>query len=73
MLWLLAKAELRQHPDPAMPGTVMHDPGFTKVTPDELADTFLRQIIREKYPQLPEHLSSIDKLEKEIIKSLQSK
>lgn len=60
MLWLLSKAETRQ----------AKDTGHLTVTPDEIADTMLRQAIREQHPQLPEHLASIDKLEKEIIKSI---
>lgn len=69
MLWLLSKADQKPAREEFLGGTRPAE----ITTPDEIADTLLRQAIRELYPQLPEHLSKIDKLEKEIIKSLQSK
>ena len=62
MLWLLAKAEGKTSKDEF--GAIRN------TTPDEIADTMLRQAIRESYPQLPQHLAAIDKLEKEIVKTL---
>jgi hypothetical protein len=40
-------------------------------TPDELADTILREALTEKYPQLFEHQKQVSKMEKELIKTLQ--
>ncbi len=40
------------------------------VTADQLADEFLSAVITEKYPQLFEHQKQIDKLERELIKTL---
>lgn len=41
------------------------------VTADEIADHILRQSIREQHPQLAEHQKEIDKLEKQLIETLQ--
>ncbi|HZZ98609.1 MAG TPA: hypothetical protein VFG51_01620 [Candidatus Saccharimonadia bacterium] len=40
------------------------------MTPDEMADNLLRQVIKERYPQLIEFQKEIDKAEKQIIKTL---
>lgn len=40
------------------------------VTADEIADTILRQAIREQHPTLMEHQKQIDKLEKDLIEEL---
>ncbi len=40
------------------------------ITADGIADQILRQAIREQHPALVEHTNQIEKLEKEIIKTL---
>ncbi len=56
-LYLLSKAE--------------SDPENNRImTADEIADTILRQAIREQHPQLAEHQNAIDKMERELIKKL---
>ncbi len=40
------------------------------VTADQLADEFLQVVIKEKYPQLTDHQKQIDKLERDLIKTL---
>ena len=61
-LWLIAKA----HP----PKT--DDQGFSKIaTADETADELLRGLIKDKYPQLLEHQKAVERLEKELLKTLQ--
>lgn len=65
MLWLISQSET------VTPEA--RDAGIKKATPDEIADVFLRQHIREQYPTLPEHLSQIDKLEREVIQKLSKK
>jgi hypothetical protein len=66
MLWILAKAD-KTSPKNEQDS---RDSGIRIVTPDEIADAILRQAIREQHPQLPERLAEIDRMEKEIIKSL---
>ena len=39
-------------------------------TADGVADTMLRQVLTEKYPQLREHEKQVAKMEKELIKTL---
>lgn len=73
-LRLLAKAESNK---PTKDGSGTYDPQVgtylsdRKFTPDEIADTILRQAIREQHPTLAEHQKKIDKLEKELIEELQ--
>lgn len=40
------------------------------MTADEMADNLLKQVIKERWPQLMEHAKQVDKLEKELIKTL---
>lgn len=40
------------------------------ITPDEIADSLLRVAIGHDYPQIYEHLKAVEKMEKEVIKSL---
>jgi len=42
------------------------------MTADEIADTLLRQAIREQHPQLSAHQKEIDKLEKQLIETLRN-
>lgn len=42
------------------------------MTADEIADQILRQAIREQHPQLAEHQKEIEKLEKQLIRTLQN-
>jgi hypothetical protein len=42
-------------------------------TPDEVADDFLRELIKEKYPQILEHQKQVAKLESALIKTLEPK
>jgi hypothetical protein len=56
-LWLLAQAK----------APIAED---HHVTADEMADYLLRQLIKDKYPQLFDHQKQIDKLEQELIKNL---
>lgn len=58
-LWVLAKS---MRPEDGEPGRVM--------TADHLADDLLRATIRDKFPQLLEHQKAVEKLEKELIKTL---
>ncbi len=41
-----------------------------KTSADQLADEMLQAIITEKFPQLLEHQQQIDKLERDLIKTL---
>jgi hypothetical protein len=60
-LWLLSKA------------TPSKNDGMSinTATPDEMADLMLRDSIARNYPQLFEHQKKLDKLDKELIESLQ--
>lgn len=40
------------------------------VTADQLADEMLQALLKEKYPQLTEHQKKVEKLERDLIKSL---
>ena len=42
-----------------------------KCTPDELADDILREVIKDKYPQIFKHQKRIDEMEEILIKTLQ--
>jgi len=66
-LWLLAKAEPRPQTQQDS-----YDSRIAMVTPDEIADQILRQAIREQHPTLMEHQAQIDKMEKELVKSLRT-
>jgi hypothetical protein len=47
------------------------DQGFTHaVTVDEFTDELLREVIKEKYPQVLEHHKQVAKMEQELIKTL---
>ena len=60
-LWVIAKAK----------GGKTDDQGFVQMTtPDEMADDLLRELIKEKYPKILEHLKQVGKLEDELIKKL---
>ncbi len=63
-LRLLAKADRSRSADA---------PVESIVTADEIADDILRQAIREQHPQLPEFQKHIEKLEREIVKTLGEK
>ena len=63
-LWLLAKAAPKPTPKD-------YEETRSISTPDEIADQILRQAIQEQNPQLFEHQKQIDKMEKELIKTLQ--
>ena len=55
-------------------GTQTDEQGLSRVTTaDEMADNLLRELIKEKYPALLEHQKTVDKMEKEIIKTLGAK
>jgi hypothetical protein len=56
-LWLIAKART---PDEA----------HGICTPDQMADELLQATIKEKYPQLLEHQARVQKLEREVLKTL---
>lgn len=43
------------------------------VTADAVADTMLRQVLTERYPQLRDHEKQVAKMEKELIKTLGGK
>ena len=43
------------------------------VTPDEMADTLLREVILQRYPQLFEHGKAVHKLAQDLIKTLGGK
>ena len=60
-LWIIAQAE----------GQRTDGQGFVHtITPDELADCYLREIITNSYPEIFEHLNQVDKLKAELIKKL---
>ena len=40
------------------------------MTPDELADTLLREVITERYPRVFEHQKAVTKMEAELIATL---
>ena len=40
------------------------------VTADQVADTMLRQVLTERYPQLREHEKEVAKMEKQLLKTL---
>lgn len=63
-LWLLARAENGDYAKGS-------DPSIA--TADSIADQMLRQAIREQHPQLFEHQAKIDKLERELVATLQKK
>jgi hypothetical protein len=42
-------------------------------TPDEVADDFLRELIKEKYPQILEYQKQVTKLEKALIETIGDK
>jgi hypothetical protein len=54
-LWLLGKSKSTD---------------IAKITADELADGYLRAMISSEHPQLFEHQKQIDKMEKELLKTL---
>jgi hypothetical protein len=59
--WLIAQAK----------GTQTDEQGLSRVTTaDEMADNLLRELLKEKYPQLFEHQKTVEKLEKEVIKKI---
>ena len=63
MLWLDAKAK----------GPVTDEQGLGRVmTADELADNIIRAHYREQHPVLLEHLKAVEKMEKEVIKTIGS-
>jgi hypothetical protein len=63
-LWLLAKARGRE----------MDDQGLQKIpSADEMADSILREVLKEKYPQLLEHQKAVERMEKELIKGIGGK
>src|SRR4029453_16001134 len=63
-LWLLAKAKGRQ----------TDDQGLQKIpSADEMADSILRGVITQKYPQLLEHQRAVERMEKELIKAIGGK
>lgn len=59
--WLLARARSTEADEQT---------GGNMKTADGMADEILRNAIREKYPQLLEHQKAIDKLERELLKTL---
>jgi hypothetical protein len=62
--WLLAQSK----------GTQTDEQGLSRITTaDEMADELLRELIKEKYQELLEHQKAVDKLEKELIKTLGGK
>ena len=62
--WLIAQSK----------GTQTDEQGLSRVTTaDEMADNLLRELLKEKYPQLFEHQKAVDKMEKEVIKVLGAK
>jgi len=58
-LWLLSKAK---SPEPNEGGHI--------VTADQMADDLLRETLKEKYPKLLEHQKAVEKLERELLKTL---
>lgn len=61
-LWLLSRAEQ----------VTLQDSVHTMITPDQIADSILRQAIREQHPQLAEHDKALQQLEKQTIESLRT-
>lgn len=59
--WLIARARSTEADEQS---------GARTETADGVADSLLRDTIKEKYPQVFEHLKSIEKLDKEIIKQI---
>ena len=59
--WLIAKSLAGKLDDQGLARTI---------TADEVADTLLRDAIKEKYPQLLEHQKEVQKLERELFKTL---
>jgi len=64
-MWVLARARTARAGENE-PGVERH---FTTV--DETVDLLLRQVIKDKYPQLLEHQRRIDELEKKLIGELE--
>jgi hypothetical protein len=61
MLWMDAKAK----------GPVTDGQGLQRVmTGDEIADTIIRAYYQKNYPMLLEHLKAVEKMQKEVIKTL---
>jgi hypothetical protein len=61
MLWLDAKSK----------GPVTDDQGLGRaMTADELADNILRAHYRDQHPVLLEHLKAVERMEKEVIKTI---
>jgi len=61
-LWIYAEAS---------PSRV-DDQGFPHLsTPDEKADEILRSFFKEKYPQVKEHQKTVEKMKKDLLKTLQ--
>ena len=59
--WLIAQSK----------GTQTDEQGLSRVTTaDEMADNLLRELLKEKYPALMEHQKAVEKMEKEVIKTL---
>jgi hypothetical protein len=56
-LWLIAKSKGQSEVQ-------------APVTADEMADQLLHAVIKSKYPQLLEHQRAIDRMEKELLKTL---
>ena len=42
-----------------------------EITPDELADDLLSEVLRAKYPNVIKYLNEVHKLERDIIKTLE--
>ena len=42
----------------------------TNCTAEDVAESLLKSVLKEKYPQLTEHFKTVDKLEKEVLKTL---
>jgi len=63
-MWVLARARTARASGDE-PGVERH---FTTV--DEMVDLLLRQVIKDKYPQLLDHQRRIDELEKKLIGEL---
>jgi hypothetical protein len=62
--WLLAKLRSGK----------VDDQGLARSTsPDEIAVELLRGALKEKYPQLLEHQKAVEKMETEMLKTLEAK
>jgi len=61
-LWLIAKSKNTPQ--------LIETPHSNLASPDEIADSILREHIQTNYPQLFEHQKKVDALEKELLKTL---